>query len=140
MTAPPVKRSSPRRLAAAFALTPFLPCFYCAIFFAQPWALPVGLAVSYPAELVVGVPTILFMRTRGWMQWWQLAIAGTLCALPVIAAYAWMQDVPHIEPFSVMNAVFVALWGAFSGLCFWLLGVCGETPFRFRNLFDVGSD
>ena len=140
MTTTPDQRSSPRRLAIAFALTPFLPCFYCAIFFAQPWALPVGLAVSYPTEFVLGMPAVLIMRARGWMQWWQFVIAGALCALPIIAGYAWMQDVPHIESFSAMNAVLVASWGAFAGLCFWLLGICGETPFRFRNLFDVGSD
>jgi hypothetical protein len=126
------------RLVLAFCVTPFLPGFYGALLFAQPWALPIGLAVAYPSALAIGVPLIMIMRRRAWLSWWCFVIAGALCALPALIAYAYVGDVPHLDSFNLPGAALVVASGAFTGACFWLLGVAGESPVRVRDLFNVG--
>jgi hypothetical protein len=126
------------RVLLAFAVTPFLPGFYGALLFGQPWAFPIGLAVAYPVALLLGVPLLLMMRRANRLQWWWFLAAGVTCATPVLIGYAWLNDVPHLESFSAINALIVLAWGAFSGACFWLIGMAGETPLRIRDIFDAG--
>src|SRR5579871_2650652 len=110
------------RLILAFCVSPFLPGFYGALLFAQPWALPYGIATAYPSAIVIGIPAVEIMHRRGWWHWWDFIAMGILCAIPALAIYAWMRDVPHIESFGFLNALIVLGWGAFAGACFWLLG------------------
>ena len=126
------------RILLAFAVTPFLPGFYGALLFGQPWAFPVGLAVAYPIVLLIGAPLLWLMRRANRLQWWAFVTAGIACTLPVVVGYAWMDDVPHLESFSALNALIVLAWGAFSGACFWLIGVAGDSPLRIRDIFDAG--
>jgi hypothetical protein len=119
----------------AFALVPLLPAFYAAIFFAEPWALPYGLALSYPSALVLGAPLLWLLRRRGWQQWWQFALAGGVCAGPSIVLYCVVGPPPQLAAYSPLNAVYLAGWGAFAGLCFWLLLVAGIAPVSWRSLF-----
>jgi hypothetical protein len=126
------------RVLLAFAVTPFLPGFYGALLFGQPWAFPVGLAVAYPVALVLGVPLLILMHRARRLEWWSFVITGIACTLPVLIGYAWMQHVPHLESFSALNALIVLAWGAFSGACFWLIGVAGDSPLRIRDIFDAG--
>src|SRR3569833_2326746 len=88
------------RILLALAVTPFLPGFYGALLFAQPWAFPIGLAVAYPVTLLIGVPVLLLMRRANRLQWWAFVAAGVACALLVSIGYAWLRDVPHLESFS----------------------------------------
>ncbi len=126
------------RVLLAFAVTPFLPGFYGALLFGQPWAFPVGLAVAYPIALLLGVPLLLLMRRANCMEWWAFVTAGLACVLPVLLGYAWIRDVPHLESFNAINALIVLASGAFSGACFWLIGVAGDSPLRIRDIFDAG--
>lgn len=126
------------RILLAIAVTPFLPGFYGALLFGQPWAFPIGLAVAYPVTLFVGVPLLFLMRRANHLEWWAFVAAGSACALLVSIGYAWMHDVPHLQSFSALNALIVLAWGAFSGACFWLIGVAGDSPLRIRDIFDAG--
>jgi hypothetical protein len=125
------------RLCLAFVLTPLLPPFYGALFFAQPWALPIGLIVTYPSALVFGLPSFL-LWVRRFRQWWVFAVWGAACSLPALITYAVRQDVLHLESFSLTNGAIVLGWGAFAGLCFWLLGIAGDSPLRWRDVLDMG--
>ncbi|MBL6752284.1 MAG: hypothetical protein ISP90_17330 [Nevskia sp.] len=124
-----------QRLLLAFALVPMLPAFYAALLFAQPWALPAGLLLGYAGALLPGLPLLLVLRRRSWLRWWHFALAGGLCALPAIALYRRVGTPPHLEAFSALNAAYLAAWGGFAGLCFWLLAVAGESLVSLRTLF-----
>ncbi len=137
-TSTPKPPSQLSRLLLAFGVTPFLPAFYGALLFGQPWALPFGAAAAYPAALVVGWPLVTVARNFGYRQWWAFVAIGLICALPVLIAYSELRFVPNLPPFDVANAMLVLAWGAFSGACFWLIGIAGDTPLRLRDIFDVG--
>ena len=126
------------RLLLAFAVTPFLPGFYGALLFGQPWAFPIGLAVAYPTALLLGAPVVLLMCRARQLQWWTFVGAGIVCALPALLGYAWLREVPHLQSYDLLNGLIVLAWGAFAGACFWLIGVAGDTPLRVRDIFDAG--
>lgn len=126
------------RVLLAFALAPMLPAFYSAMFFAQPWAFPIGMALSYPAALLLGAPLLMILRRREWLGWWQLSLCGLVCALPVIWLYWYVGTPPHLEPFSWPGALTVFAWGGFSGFSFWLLAISGTTPISLPMLFGAG--
>ena len=126
------------RVVLGFILAPLLPAFYAAMFFAQPWAFPIGLALSYPAALLFGVPLFLLCRHKGWMGWWQMSLCGLLCALPLLLLYRHVGTPPHLEAFDLFNALVLEAWGAFTGLCFWLLAIAGASPVNLRVLFGLG--
>jgi hypothetical protein len=126
------------RLLLGFALAPMLPAFYSAMFFAQPWAFPIGMLMSYPAALLLGLPLFLILRRRGWIGWWQTSLCGLICALPVVWLYRHVGTPPHLEPFHWLGALTVMAWGAFSGFSFWLLAVSGTTPISLPMLFGAG--
>ena len=125
------------RIIIAFLLSPLLPPFYGALFFAQPWALPIGLMVTYPSALIFGLPSFLLM-VRRFRQWWVFGAWGALCSLPALIIYAVCNHVPHLESFDLLNGAILLSWGTFAGLCFWLLGVAGDSPLRWRDVLDMG--
>ena len=135
-TAKPHSQTS--RLLIAFSVTPFLPAFYGALLFGQPWALPFGVAAAYPAALVIGLPLVTVARKFDYRQWWAFVAIGLICALPVLIVYAGLPSMPNLPPFDLANGLLVLAWGVFSGACFWLIGIAGDTPLRVRDLFDVG--
>lgn len=126
------------RVMLGFALAPMLPAFYSALFFAQPWAFPIGVGLSYPAALLIGLPLFLLLRRHGRLGWWQLALCGAACALPAMLLYAWVGAPPHLEPFDLANGLYLELWGAFSGVSFWLIAVAGTSPVSLGVLFGLG--
>ncbi|MDR3416248.1 MAG: hypothetical protein P4L83_08680 [Nevskia sp.] len=127
------------RVVLAFFLTPMLPGFYATIFFAQPWAFPIGALVSYPAMLLCGVPLFLLARHRNWLAWWQMALCGMVCAVPVALLYRHFGTPPHLdEAFDWINAVELGCWGGFAGVSFWLLAVSGTTPVKPHMLLGLG--
>jgi len=120
-----------------FALSPMLPAFYAALFFAQPWCFPYGVALAYPSALLIGVPLYLGLRRSQRLGWWQLSLAGMVCAVPAVVAYRLVGAPPHLEPFDWLSAVYLEAWGAFTGLSFWLLALAGTTPVTVRVLFGM---
>ena len=128
-----------QRIAFAFAFTPLLAPFYAAVLFGHPWALPIGLALSYPTALLIGVPIVALLMRRRWTSWWVFVATGIFCAVPIVVAYACFPGaVPEVEAFNVLNGVSVIAWGAFSGFCFWLLGVAGDSPVTLRTILTAG--
>lgn len=139
MTALPAKSApATSRIVLGFGLAPMLPAFYATMFFAQPWAFPIGIGLAYPAALLFGLPQFLLLLRRGWLGWWQLAIVGGVSALPVVALYWHVGTPPHVEPFDLPNALIVVAWGIFTGIAFWLLAVAGKTPVTARTLLGIG--
>jgi hypothetical protein len=131
--------SARTRIVLAFCFSPLLAPFYGAFLFAQPWALPIGLLITYPSAIVFGIPSFLLLRRRSvGRQWWAFAAWGALCSTPALIVYAVCKEVPHLESFTPLNGLALVAWGTFSGLCFWLLGVAGDSPVRWRDVLDMG--
>ena len=133
---PPALQTS--RILLGFILAPFLPTFYAALFFAQPWAFPIGLCLSYPAALLFGVPLFLGFRRMGWLAWWQMSLGGLLCTVPLLLLYWQMGAPPHLGGFDLFNALVLEGWGAFAGFSFWLMAIAGTTPISLQVLFGIG--
>jgi len=126
------------RVMLGFVLAPLLPAFYAALFFAQPWAFPIGLCLSYPAALLFGVPLFFGFRRLGWLAWWQMCLCGLLSTLPLVLLYWQLGAPPHLGAFDPLNAVVLAGWGGFTGLSFWLLAISGTTPLTLQVFFGLG--
>lgn len=126
------------RIVLGFLLAPLLPAFYATMFFAQPWAFPIGLALSYPAALLFGLPLFLAFRSQGWLKWWHMTLCGLLCAVPLLLLYWQVGQPPHLEAFGLLNALVLEAWGGFAGLSFWLLAIAGTSPVRLHVLFGFG--
>ena len=126
------------RIVLGFVLAPLLPAFYATMFFAQPWAFPIGVALSYPAALLFGLPLFFAFRRKGWLTWWHMSLCGLLCTLPLVILYWQIGTPPHLEAFGLVNALILAAWGAFAGLAFWLLSIAGTTPVRLHVLLGLG--
>lgn len=134
----PAYAASPlQRVLLGFAVAPALPAFYAALFFAQPWAFPYGIALAYPSALLLGLPIFLVLRRQQRLGWWQLGLTGMVCAAPAIIAYRHVGTPPHLEPFEWLAALYLMAWGGFAGLSFWLLSVAGKSPVTARMLFGV---
>jgi hypothetical protein len=134
----PLPASPISRVLLGFVLAPLLPAFYAALFFAQPWAFPIGLCLSYPAALVFGVPLFFGFRRMAWLAWWQMSLCGMISAVPLVLLYWQLGAPPHLGAFDPLNAVVLEGWGGFTGLSFWLLAIAGTTPVNFRVLLGLG--
>ncbi|QBB71296.1 hypothetical protein ELE36_13550 [Pseudolysobacter antarcticus] len=127
-----------RRILFALLFTPLLPPFYATLFFAEPWSLPIGLLLTYPSAWLLGLPIVLLLRRLHRLDGWSLALAGAVCSVPALLLYWWIDTPPHLQAFSAVNALELLGWGAFSGLCFWLLGIVGDSSVSLRTLLDIG--
>ena len=132
-TSAPLER---KRLFTAFLLTPMLAGFYPAMFLGEPRILPIGLALAYVSAAVFGIPLIILFDRRRVRDWWLFTIGGAVCALPTVILYAFAPTPDHLDPFGWVPMLQVLLWGASSGLLFWMVGVAGETPVNMTTLFD----
>ena len=129
-----------RRVAFAALFTPLLAPFYAAVLFGHPWVLPIGLMLSYPAAFLIGLPILaLLARNKRRIGYWQCVAIGMLCSLPAIVAYGWLDLPADPEVFDLAGAFSVIAWGAFSGFCFWLLGIAGDSPVTLRTIMSAGS-
>jgi hypothetical protein len=125
-----------KRLLTAFALTPLLSGFYPAIFLAEPSVMPLGLVLAYVSATFFGLPLVVLFDRHRWRSWWAFALGGVAVSLPTVLLYAVTQHPEHLQPFGIMPALGVFLWGGCSGIVFWLLGVAGDSPVNLRSLFD----
>jgi hypothetical protein len=129
-------RPDDARFGLAAAVTPLVPAFYGACFFAQPWALAVLLPYGYAAELLIGLPLALWFRRNYWRRPTTFGAAGLISTIPLLTGYAWLGSPPHFAPFDLTAALTLCCGGFLSGLVFWLLGISGNAPLRWRDLID----
>jgi Na+/melibiose symporter-like transporter len=125
-----------KRLFTAFTLTPLLSGFYPAIFLAEPSVMPIGLLLAYASAALFGVPLVVWFSRRVVREWWLYAIGGAACSVPTVLLYAFAPTPEHMLPFGIVPVLSVLIWGASSGVVFWMLGVAGDSPVSLRSLFD----
>jgi hypothetical protein len=126
-----------RRLFTAFCLTPLLAGFYPAIFLAEPSLMLVGLVLAYVSTAVFGIPLVAYFDHRGVREWYMYILGGTACSLPTVLLYAFVAPLPdHLQPFGVVPVLGVLIWGASSGIVFWMIGIAGDSAVSLRSLFD----
>jgi hypothetical protein len=125
-----------RRLLTAFALTPLLAGFYPAIFLAEPSLMPVGLVVSYLSAALFGIPLVLYFDRSGLGKWWMYILGGAACSVPTVILYSMATPPEHMLPFGPIPVLGLLLWGASSGIVFWMIGVAGSSSFDLRSVFD----
>jgi hypothetical protein len=129
-----------RRLITAFCLTPLLAGFYPAIFLAEPSLMLVGLVLAYVSTAVFGIPLVAYFDHRGVREWYMYIFGGTACSLPTVLLYAFVAPLPdHLQPFGVVPVLGVLIWGASSGIVFWMIGIAGDSAVSLRSLFDPVS-
>jgi hypothetical protein len=129
-----------KRLFTAFCLTPLLAGFYPAIFLAEPSLMLVGLVLAYVSTAVFGIPLVAYFDHRGVREWYMYILGGTACSLPTVLLYAFVAPLPdHLQPFGVVPVLGVLVWGASSGIVFWMIGIAGDSPVSLRSLFDPVS-
>lgn len=126
------------RLTLALLLTPLLAPFYSAVLFERPWDLVFGLLSSYAGMVLPGIPATLWLLRRRHLDLQPFAVLGVACSLPAMLIYAALPDTTHLEDFGAVPALVIAAWGAFSGACFWLVGIAGEPSLTLKSLFDMG--
>ena len=147
--AAPVEQTAPppatgpldrRRLFTAFCLTPLLAGFYPAIFLAEPSLMLVGLVLAYVSTAVFGIPLVAYFDHRGVREWYMYILGGTACSVPTVLLYAFAEPLPdHLQPFGVVPVLGVLIWGASSGIVFWMIGIAGDSAVSLRTLFDPVS-
>jgi hypothetical protein len=128
-----------RRLVTAFALTPLLAGFYPAVFMAEPAVMPLGLLLAYVSTVLFGIPLVFYFDRRGIREWWMYIAGGTACSLPTILLYALAPLPQYLLPFGFVPVVGLLLWGASSGIVFWMIGIAGDSAVSLRTLFDPVS-
>ena len=140
-TAPPPATGTldRKRLFTAFCLTPMLAGFYPAIFLAEPSLMPVGLLLAYASTAVFGIPLVAYFDRRGVREWYMYIAGGTACSLLTVLLYAFAPLPDHLQPFGTVPALGVLLWGASSGIVFWMIGIAGDSAVSLRSLFDPVS-
>ena len=140
--APPPPEALPldrKRLFTAFALTPLLAGFYPAIFLAEPSIMPIGLLLSYASTVLFGIPLVMYFDRRGVREWWMYIAGGAACSLPTVLLYAFAPLPDHLQPFGPVPVLALLLWGASSGIVFWMIGISGDSAVSLRSLFDPVS-
>jgi hypothetical protein len=140
-TAPPLDALplDRKRLFTAFTLTPLLAGFYPAIFLAEPSIMPIGLVLSYASTVLFGIPLVIYFDRRGVRDWWMYIAGGTACSLPTVLLYAFAPLPDHLQPFGLVSALALLLWGGSSGIVFWMIGITGDSAVSLRSLFDPVS-
>ena len=128
-----------RRLFTAFCLTPLLAGFYPAIFLAEPSLMPIGLVLAYASTAVFGIPLVAYFDRRSVREWYMYIAGGTACSVPTVLLYAFAPLPEHLQPFGVVPVVGVLVWGASSGIVFWMIGIAGDSAVSLRSLFDPVS-
>jgi len=130
------ERLDRKRLFTAFALTPLLAGFYPAIFLAEPSIMPITLVLAYVSAALLGIPLVALYAYHRIRDWWLYGLGGAACALPTVILYAFVGTPEHLQPFGTQPVLGVLLWGASSGVVFWMVGIAGDSPVNLRSLFD----
>jgi hypothetical protein len=72
----------------------------------------------------VAAPLFFFLfRKRGWLKWWQVALAGFLCGLLFVA---FVDSPERLDSFGIKDSLYFGGVGISIALVFWWLGL-------FRN-------
>jgi hypothetical protein len=128
-----------KRLFTAFCLTPLLAGFYPAIFLAEPSLMPIGLLLAYASTAVFGIPLVAYFDRRQVREWYMYIAGGTACSVPTVLLYAFAPLPDHLQPFGAVPVMGVLVWGASSGIVFWMIGIAGDSAVSLRSLFDPVS-
>ena len=116
-----------------------------------------GLFGAYPTALIFGVPAFIILRDRVAGTWLNCALVGAgVAATPWLAiilfgpnadeasiggratvvdgtrtAFGWLNDLQYVA--------FIAIFGAFAGLLFWLIATGGRNPTSKLSSDDIGA-
>ena len=99
----------------------------------------VGLVVAYASTVVFGIPLVAYFDHRGVREWYMYVVGGTACSVPTVLLYAFAPLPDHLQAFGVVPVLGVLLWGASSGIVFWMIGIAGDSAVSLRTLFDPVS-
>lgn len=96
---------------------------------------------AYPTAVILGIPTFLVFRHRGWFRWWQFVLGGMVIGcIPPLLVLVGIFGMPFAEfLLSADGAVFLGLGaaiGAVSVLVFWLLAY----PFNMSTNPALNTD
>jgi hypothetical protein len=98
--------------------------------------MPIGLGISYVSAVLFGIPLVLYFNRRGQRRWGMYIIGGAVCSLPTVLLYSMVSPPDHLLPFGPIPVLGLLLWGASSGIVFWMIGIAGSTSFDLRSVFD----
>lgn len=101
--------------------------------------MPIGLVLAYASTVLFGIPLVAYFDHRGVREWCMYIVGGSACSIPTVLLYAFAPLPDHLQPFGAIPAVGVLLWGASSGIVFWMIGVAGDSAVSLRSLFDPAS-
>lgn len=87
--------------------------------------------ITVPAALIFGIPVFATFRRRGWVQLWQVAMAGALVAEFMAFAFSYFplfaSSEGPVEMFLFTTALFVPN-GAVIASVFWLIALRDRKP------------
>ena len=99
----------------------------------------VGLVLAYASTVLFGIPLVAYFDRRGFRDWYMYVVGGAACSVPTVLLYAFAPLPDHLQPFGVVPVLGVLLWGASSGIVFWMIGIAGDSAVSLRSLFDPVS-
>jgi hypothetical protein len=130
------------RIVVAFLLAPLAPAVLAALLALVPAianevrpgsVLFAGAVYGYPIAAVFGIPSFLYFRSKGWLGFWQVSVAGAvcgalvptgflICALPFIFSNG-ASGAPLSEGLKFLAGllVFGTVLGSVSAAAFWVL-------------------
>jgi hypothetical protein len=109
-----------KRVLVALMLAPVL----VSALFGWPFALLV-LPYAWLITAVVATPLFFLFRKHGWLNWWQVALAGLLCGLIFVGFF---DSAARFDSFGIEDSLYFGGIGALIAVVFWWLGL-------FRNAF-----
>ncbi len=92
-----------------------------------PDGFPVVAMVAYPIILLLGAPVFALLRHFGWLRWWQVTLAGGVCAVPFIVYFAFVSSPNRWAKVGLVDSLFFLSVGAGIALAFWVLGLAGNS-------------
>ena len=81
--------------------------------------------VVFVAGLALGAPCFLGLRKLGYLSWWHAALAGVLCAVPLVLIYLGINP-GHTQHVGLYNSVYAVWMGFVGGVVVWMVAI-------FRN-------
>jgi hypothetical protein len=81
--------------------------------------------VVFVVGLVLGIPCFLVLQKFGYLSWWYAALAGVLCAVPLVLIYLGMNP-GHTRHVGLYNSVYAVFMGFVGGVVVWMVAI-------FRN-------
>lgn len=98
-----------------------------------PDGFPVVAMVAYPIILLLGAPVFALLRRFGWLRWWQVTLAGGVCAVPFIVYFAFVSPPGRWAKVALVDSLFLFSVGAGIALAFWVFGLAGNSALTAGN-------